>query len=783
MARKLTTSELQAIVSRQITQSESSTAISAERSDLFDQYMGEPYEQDAQIADGMSRVVASDISDTVEWIMPELMEIFTSGDKVVSFEPVGPDDEERAEQETDVVNHVFMRQNDGFLILYSFIKDGLIQKNGYVKRWWDSRETTTVEEYEGLSEDDLLQLMEQWLQEKAEVEVISKEVVEEPQGRAFNIEVRLTKQDECLKVAPVPPEELLIHPRWNSINLKGCPFVAHKKTETASSLIEMGFDRKVIEEIGEAEDEEFSEERIGRFNQDGTEEDSDGEPADASMTEILVHECYVMLDTDGDGVAELRKITTGGSGHRILEMDGKPANEECACVPFSAWTPVIVPHRHFGRSIAELVKDIQRIKTALMRNTLDNFYASNNPVREIAEDGIGENTIEDLLVDRPGKIIRTALPGMYMQHAPTPFAGEALAMIEYVDTVRENRTGVSRLSQGLDANTINKTARGQAQLMTAAQKKIALIARIAAETGVKDLFRGIHDDLRRNATKALTVRLRGDWIAVDPRHWRSRADVAANVALGIGNAEQQMQKLMVIAEKQEQNLLAGSPIVTPANLHHTYEKMIDVAGFKNPGAFFTDPATVEPPQPQPDPQMVQVEGLLAIEQAKAQANAQEAAGRLQLEARKAEMAHQLAAEKAQLEREKAQIEGAKASADAENTRKELAKKIELMNAQIAKIQAEINASRVDVALRAREMDVQNDRAERQFGLEAKRTDGDLSVKERQLKIVADNVKAKAKKVEPKPEPKPEDVKPKRRKITVTRHDDKGRILEVMEEDE
>lgn len=764
MPRKLTTSDLQAIVSRQITQSASSTAISAERSDLFDQYMAQPYEQDGEIAEGMSRVVATDISDTVEWIMPELMEIFTSGDKVVAFEPVGPDDEERAEQETDVVNHVFMRQNDGFLILYSFIKDGLIQKNGYVKRWWDSRETTTVEEYEGLTEDELLQLMEQWLQEKAEVEVVSKEVVEDPmQGRVFNIEVKLTKQDECLKIAPVPPEELLIHPRWNSINLKGCPFVAHKKTETASSLIEMGFDRKIVEEIGEAEDEEFSEERIGRFDQDGTEEDADGEPADASMTEILVHECYIMLDYDGDGVAELRKITTGGSGHKILTRNGKPANEECACVPFSSWTPVIVPHRHFGRSIAELVKDIQRIKTALMRNTLDNFYANNNPVREIAEDGIGENTIEDLLIDRPGKIVRTALPGMYVQHTPPPFAGEALAMIEYVDTVRENRTGVSRLTQGLDANTINKTAKGQAQLMTAAQKKIALIARIAAETGVKDLFLGIHGDLRRHATKAMTIRLRGDWIPVNPRHWRNRSDVAANVALGIGNAEMQMQKLMVIAEKQEQNLLAGSPIVTPANLHHTYEKMIDVAGFKNPGAFFTDPATVEPATPQPDPQMVQVEGLLAIEQAKVQANAQEAAAKLQLESQKAQMAHELAMEKAGLEREKAQLEAAKARDDTENTRAELTAKIRLIDAQIAKISAEIREGQVGVALKAREMDVQKDHADREFALNARKADGEMTMKDRQLKIAAESVKAKTKKPEAKADPKPEE-KPKPRRV-------------------
>jgi hypothetical protein len=687
---KITTDELKVIVSRQITQAGSSSAITKERSDLFDAYMGEPYAEDVGIAKGKSFVVSTDVSDTVEWIMPELMEIFTSGDKVVSFEPLSEDDEEKAEQETDVVNHVFMRKNPGFLILYSFLKDGLIQKNGYVKRWWDSSEEITVEEYEGLSPEDLMQIDQQWQEAGAETEYLEAEQDE----YGIHVKVRVTEKCEGLKIAPVPPEELLIHPRWNSISLDGCPFVAHKKTETVSSLIEMGFERKQLDELGEAADEEFSEERIGRFNSDGSEEDSDGEPADKSMTDILVHECYVYLDYDGDGIAELRKITVAGTGHEILRKeDGEDANEEVSACPISAWTPIIVPHRHFGRAVAELVDDLQRIKTSLFRNTMDNFYINNNPTREIAEDGIGDNTIEDMLVDRPGKIVRTANPGMYVEHVPPQFAAQSLAVIEYVDTVRENRTGVSRLSQGLDANTINKTAKGQAQLMSAAQKKIALIARIAAETGVKDLFRGIHDDLRRNASKAMTVRLTGGWVQVDPRHWRNRSDVAANVALGIGNAEQQMAKLMVIADKQEQNLLAGSPIVTPKNLHHTYEKMIDVAGFKNPTAFFTDPDTVEPQEPPPDPQMELVKGQLQNEQMKIQLDAQDKQQKSMLEGQKA-------ASEADLKGKTIELDVAKLQAD----NREKDKKIELMDAQIAEIFAKIRQGNAQLHLEAGKAD-------------------------------------------------------------------------------
>ncbi len=617
---KLNTRELQAIVARQIQNSSSSTDISAERSDLFDRYMAQPYGDEVE---NRSSVVSTDISDTVEWIMPELMEIFTSGDKVVSFEPIGPDDEDKAEQETDVVNYVVMQKNDGFLLLYSFFKDALIQKVGYAKRWWDARETTVVEEYEGLSPDQMVQMHLEWEQEGAEVEYLSHSEEMDPEtGQVVvNCKARITEKEEQERVSPVPPEELIVASRWNSIFLDKCPFVAHRQMITVSDLIEQGYDRAQVENIGKATDEQFGEERISRFDQIGSTETSEDEPADASMTEVLFHECYIRVDHDGDGIAELRKVAVAGSGHEILRMDGKDSNEEVASIPFSALTPVIVPHRHFGRSVAELVQDIQRIKTMLMRNTLDNFYANNNPTREIAEDGIGENTIEDLLVDRPGKIVRTGLPGHYVEHVPPQFAAQSLAVIEYVDTVRENRTGVSRLSQGLDANTINKTAKGQAQLMSAAQKKIALIARIFAETGVKDLFRGVHDDLRRNATKALTVRLRGEWVDVDPRHWRNRADLSTNVALGVGNAEQQLQKLMIIADKQEQNLLAGSPLVTPANLHHTYTKLVGASGFKNEDAFFTDPTTVEPKPPQPDPEMVKVQGQLELQKMKMQGEA------------------------------------------------------------------------------------------------------------------------------------------------------------------
>ena len=631
MSRKMDVSALASIVSRQITQAtgEYTSEIADKRAELFDRYLGEPYGDEVE---NRSSVVSRDIADTIEWIMPELMEIFTSGDRIVSFDPLGPDDEAKAEQETDVVNHVFMRQNNGFLVLYSFLKDGLLLKNGYVKRWWDERETVSVEEYSGLTLEELAQMEITWAQDGAQVEYLEQSV-DETTGE-YSIRVRLTMREERLRVEAVPPDEVLVAARWNNVFLSRAPFVAHKRTMTVSDLIEQGYERKQVEALPSADDEEIGQERTNRFDVRGSAEYDQNEAADLSMREVIVHECYLRVDYDGDGVAELRKVTVGGTGHEILRWeDGGDDNEEVSAVPFSAWTPIIIPHRHFGLSVAELVEDLARIKTVLQRQLLDNIYLTNNPTREIAEGGIIEGqTIQDLLVDRPGKIVRTALPGHYAEHSPPQFMGQMLPAIEYIDAVKENRTGVTRYNQGLDANSLNKTASGVRSIMSAAQKKIALIARIAAETGVTDLFRGIHDDLRRNATKAMTIKLRGQYIPVDPRHWRSRSDLDVNVALGTGDREAMVARLMMIAEKQEQHLLNGSPLVGLDNLHHTYSQIIEKSGFKNVNAFFRDPAQ-NPAQPMAPQQQGggAEQAYMQAEQMKAQQRAQEAQTKAQLD--------------------------------------------------------------------------------------------------------------------------------------------------------
>lgn len=625
----MTSDELEKIIAEQIDNATGALGddIAQQRSNLVDAYFAEPYGDEVE---DRSQVVSTDVADTIEWILPEIMEIMAGGERVTHFSPVGPEDEEAAEQETDAVNHVLMRQNDGWLVLYSWFKDALMQKNGYVKRIWETSDINNVESYEGLTQDELLGLWQNWQSDRLEVDV--EESNERPDG-TYDLKVRLRGETEQETVVAVPPDELLVSPRWSSVNLDGCPFIGHRPGgKTVSDLVAAGYDRKQVETfVGDSNEHDIQ--RTARFHNEDHNENDDREPADVSSSNVDVVECYLYVDRNDDGISELTKVTVGGPGRKILRWkDGSEDIEEVPYQPFSAITPNVIPHRHHGRSLSETVDDLQRIKTVLQRQMLDNMYMLNNPTREIAADGIGESTIADLLVDRPGKIVRTESPGHYIEHNPPAFLAQAIPAIEYVDSVRENRTGVTRYNQGLDANSLNKTASGIQQVMSAAQKKIAFIARTFAETGVKHLMRGIHSDLRRNASKPMVIKLRGDYVTANPRSWRDRSDVEINVALGTGNKEQRIGRLMAIAEKQEMHLMQGSPLVTPKNLHHTLELMISEAGFKNPAAFFTDPAQAQqqPRQEQPDPTQMMLQMQMEVEAKKHELEM----AKLQLEARK-----------------------------------------------------------------------------------------------------------------------------------------------------
>jgi len=638
----MTDSELKSILAAEIADSFAHLGgeLSEQRRKALRYYLGEPFGNEQE---GRSKVVSTDVADVVEWILPALLRIFTAGDEVVRFEPTGPEDEEVAKQATEYVNWIFARDNAGFLNLYMLFKDALLQKNGIAKVWWEEAEPATRESYSRKSFEEIqLILMDPEVEPIAHSEYQDQGVVIGPNG--LPVETAVTHHDLVVKrrrkcgavrIMTVPPEEFLISRRARSI--EEAPFVAHRLRKTVSELIEMGYDRDLVGRLPESEEDDPTGERRERF---ALEEDHDRNAADGpnrAMREIWLTECYIKCDWDGDGIAERRKITVAGGGQEIL--DNEPWDGP---IPFISLTPIPMPHRFFGLSIADLVMDLQLIKSTILRQILDNLYLSNNG-RHIISDQVN---LDDLLTARPGGIVRLkngALPGQgHIVPLDTPLvAAQAFPMLEYIDGVREDRTGVTRYTQGLDADTLNKTATGINQIMTAAQQRVELIARVFAETGVKDLFRKILELVNRHQNAPRIIRLRNRWVPMDPREWNTQMDVSISVGLGTGNKDQMLAHLRSLLDIQVQAIRmqggVDGPLVRLENVYNTLAKLVENAGLKSADPYFTDPAQrppappPPPAPPQPDPTMVALQQQARLEAARLAFDRQRAAADLALD--------------------------------------------------------------------------------------------------------------------------------------------------------
>ncbi len=591
----MTEQELLARVREEIADAQNfiGTTIGPERAKALDYYLGRAVGDLARPGEGRSGVVARELADTVEWIMPSLMRIFASGDAVVVFEPQGVEDVKAAQQATEYVNWIFTRDNPGFLILYTLFKDALLQKNGIAKVWWEvvreGQEQTVERPLRPLSDIEAAAVRSRLAPEEQLVlgEPLSKG--RRRGKRPARIVTKVTTRPVArVRIANVPPEEFLIARRARSI--AEAPFCAHRVRRTVSDLIAQGLPGAKVEAIPSADG------ATDTGTEAQTRDIAAGDTAPLSdrpgaMREVWVNECYIRVDWDGDGIAELRRVLVGGDGDVLLENEPWETGEPC----FVSLTPVIMPHQFFGLSIADLVMDLQLIKTAVWRQTLDNLYLTNHP-RHVVSDQVN---LDDFLTVRPGGIIRLmngALPGQgHVQPLTVPFAaGASLGMLEYLDQVRENRTGVTRYNQGIDADALNKTATGITQIMSAAQQRLELIARVFAETGVKDLFRQILRCVLTHQDFARAIRLRNDeWVPIDPREWKTEFDMSVTVGLGTGNRDQMLAHLQAVLGIQvraiEMQGGVSGPLVTLRNVHETLTRIAENAGLKPASLYFEDP--------------------------------------------------------------------------------------------------------------------------------------------------------------------------------------------------
>jgi len=617
--------------------------VSPVRARATEYYRGEPYGDEE---DGRSQVVSMDVRDTVQAIMPSLMRVFTSSDKTVEFAPRSAEDVPAAMQATEYVNYIFHSDNNGFLELHSAFKDALIRKNGILKFYWDESVETSTSEMTGLDDAALAMLS---ADPDVSLDVVeSYPAMEQTQEMAMmgmeppllhDVVATHRRSNGRVKVEAVPPEEFLIDRRAK--NIKSADFVGHRRVVTVSDLIAMGYDADEVE--GLASDTDQMDLNVERYTRNPALTSRTADRKDSAMRKVTYIEAYIRVDRDGDGIAELRKVCVAGSGRKIL-MD-----EACDFAPFASFTPDPEPHEFFGISSADVVMDIQRIKSVIMRNTLDSLAMAIHPRIAITE---GQVNLQDVMNTEVGGIIRQRSAGQ-VQPIAMPFVGQqAFPVLQYMDETKQSRTGISKAAAGLDADALqSSTASAVNATVNAAAQHIEMIARIFAETGMRDLFRGILRLVCKHQDQPRMVRLRNEFVPIDPRWWDATMDVSINVGLGRGTDNERMMMLRQIGEMQKEAMATMGPVnplTDMGKLYNTLTEMTKLAGFKDADRFWNDPAQFQPP-PQEPPQPDINEQLIAVQIQQIQADMQKKAAELQLQREKMMMEDNLSRDKMEMD--------------------------------------------------------------------------------------------------------------------------------------
>jgi len=644
------------------------------REQAMREYLRLPYGDEEE---GRSSFVTSDVLDTIEWVRPALLKIFVGGDEAVSFEPTGPEDVDGAEQATQAVNYVFFKQNNGFLISYTAITDALQLKNCAVMWRWKETEKTETTRYKGLTDEALILRMQELADGKPEIVEAATEVVVDEMGQPVNVhdvKIKTTRKTGKVHIEAFPPEELLVQRNWTSPLLEECPYVCRMMRVTLSELREMGFDVEA-DDLAAGDRTDLSADRTLREAQaqDWTSYDNDTPSEDESRTEGWLRLEYVLTDRDGDGISE--RLMVMRLANKILKV------EECSHVPIATSSPILRSHRWDGHSLAELVSDLQRLHTVITRQMLDSLYLATNPRKKVLTDSTGAPlaNIDDLLDARVGGIVRQQDVNAVIEEQSQWVGAQAFPMLEYVDRVRMNRSGVNYLSSGLDANAINKTATGSQIQDGRMQERTELVARVLAETLYKPMFSGVLKTLTEHCMEKLAFRLRNKFVQYDPQEWRDHYDMSINVGLGTGNKQQQAMSLAQIEAAQMAAVQSGGMglMVTPKHLYNLQAEKVKLAGFQNVDDFWKDPGDgMPPPQQKPDPEAQKIQAQAQQKQLELQADAQKFQAQTQNEERANQARFAFEAEQKALDRQ-AEIEKAR-----------IAQETQLLIAQMRAVSAE-----------------------------------------------------------------------------------------------
>ena len=622
--------ELQGIVGKELEDAidYADNYVSPLRATATEYYRGDPFGNEEE---GRSQVVSMDVRDTVQAIMPSLMRIFHSTENTVEYAPQGPEDVAAAKQATQYANYIINRDNNGFLHMHAAFKDALIRKVGILKCYWDDQTRIETTDLTGLDDAALAAL---YADPDAEISIVASEPIGDPDfdpmtgeilpaPMMHSVRVSYTYPDGRVKLEAVPPEEFLISREAKDITTSD--YVAHRRIVTVSELVAMGYDADEVQGLASAHDDMNT--NVERHTRNPSLINEMNERDDPAMRKILYVENYIKVDYDGDGIAELRKICTAGDGNEIL------MNEPCSIVPFASFCPDPEAHDFFGMSVADAVMDIQKIKSSIMRNTLDSLSMSIHPRVAVVE---GMVNLEDVLSTEVGSVIRQRAAGQ-VQPMTMPFVGQqAFPVLKYMDEVKESRTGISKASAGLDASALqSSTAAAVNATVSAAQQHIELIARIFAETGMKQLYKIVLNLITTHQDQPRMVRLTNEFVPIDPRVWNANMDVSINVGLGRGTDTERMMLLRQIGDMQKEAISTMGPVnplTDMVKLSNTLKAMTELAGFKDASQFWSDPTQYQAPPKEDKPDIN--EQLIMVQIQQIQADIQKKAAELTLEREK-----------------------------------------------------------------------------------------------------------------------------------------------------
>ncbi|MCP3685490.1 MAG: hypothetical protein GY861_22795 [bacterium] len=594
--------------------------VGEDRAEATEYYLGDAPNGQSSM---QSEYVSTDVRDSVLFMLPSIMRTFFGTNKIVEFVPRNAEDIPLATQQTDYINYIIQQKNPGFKVMYDVFKDALIRKTGFVKAYWDDSISASTHEYTDVTPEGYQALMldpdVEIVKEKAEMQsmtIINPETGEEITQEtpvSYDLTIRRVKGKNQVCIESIPPEEVLIS-RF-ARDLHSSPYVAHRMIKTVSDLVAMGYDKEEMEQYAGSgnliDAETFEEEEARNPYSDGIYDARN----DGNQKNVLYVEHYLFYDLDGDGIDERIRVCTVGNGLNIVNT------AQWDDLPITLFCPDPEPHTSIGSCPADYLKPIQAAKSQIMRDTLDSLGHAIFPRMGVVE---GQVNIDDVLNTDIGQPIRMRAPGMVQPFA-VPFVGkEAFPVLSYLDEAKENRTGVSKASAGLNADALqSSTASAVSATMSGAQGRVELICRHFAD-GMKDLFKLVNSLVVKHQDQPDMVRLNNEFVPIDPRYWDSDKDLVVNVAISKTSDAEKQAVLLQVANKQEQilqQLGVNNPLVSLQQYSNTLSKLIEQAGFKDTKSFINSEVPPIPPQPQqPTPQDM----LAQAEMEKAKVSAQKA---------------------------------------------------------------------------------------------------------------------------------------------------------------